>query len=254
MKTYNEYSKDLTCEFVPASKLLTELRQSKDDEEIENLKAAQRIADKALTQLLEEIRPGMTEKEISGRLQYLMMAGGAEKMSFDPIIASGPNSSLPHAVPTERKVMAGDFLTIDFGCIYNGYCSDTTRTVAIGYATDEMKKVYDTVLQAQLAGIAKAKTGVIGREVHEAAHDVIRAAGYGEYFGHGFGHSLGIEIHEAPNFNTRNNDPMPDRAVVSAEPGIYLPDWGGVRIEDDITVTADAGRSLSDFPRELRIL
>ena len=255
VKTYNEYSKDLTCEFVPASKLLTELRQSKDDEEIENLKAAQRIADKALTQLLEEIRPGMTEKEISARLQYLMMAGGAEKMSFDPIIASGPNSSLPHAVPTERKVMAGDFLTIDFGCIYNGYCSDTTRTVAIGYATDEMKKVYDTVLQAQLAGIAKAKTGVIGREVHEAAHDVIRAAGYGEYFGHGFGHSLGIEIHEAPNFNTRNNDPMPDRAVVSAEPGIYLPGKFGCRIEDVIVLHKDGCENLTALPKtELRIL
>ena len=255
VKTYQEYSKELPCTFVPASKLMTELRQSKDDEEIENLKAAQKIADKALTQLLEEIRPGMTEKEIAARLQYLMLLGGAEKMSFDPIIASGPNSSLPHAVPTDRAIQAGDFLTIDFGCVYNGYCSDTTRTVAIGYATEEMKKVYETVLQAQLAGIAKAKTGVIGKEVHEAAHDVIRSAGYGEYFGHGFGHSLGIEIHEAPNFNTRNNEPMPDRAAVSAEPGIYLPGKFGCRIEDVIILHEGGCEDITGLPKEeLRII
>ena len=255
VKTFNEYTKELPCTFVPASKLMTELRQSKDDEEIENLKAAQRIADKALTQLLEELKPGMTEKEISARLQYLMLLGGAEKMSFEPIIASGPNSSLPHAVPTERAIQAGDFLTIDFGCVYNGYCSDTTRTVAIGYASDEMKKVYDTVLQAQLAGIAKAKTGVIGKEVHEAAHDVIRAAGYGEYFGHGYGHSLGIEIHEAPYFNTRNNEPMPDRAAVSAEPGIYLPGKFGCRIEDVIILHEGGCEDITGLPKqELRII
>ena len=254
VKQYNDFCSALSAEFVPASDVLVKLRASKDEDEIENMRQAQRIADEALTRLFGEILPGMTEKEIAARLQYLMMLGGAERLSFDSIIAGGENSSMPHAVPTDRPIRDGDFLTIDFGCVYNGYCSDTTRTVAIGHATDEMRKVYDTVLQAQLAGIALAKTGVIGKAVHEAAHDVIRAAGYGKYFGHGFGHSLGIEIHEAPYFNTRNEKPMPDRAVVSAEPGIYLPGRFGVRIEDVIVLHEDGCEDLTSLPKELLIL
>ena len=218
------------------------------------MKAAQKIADNALTQLLDELKPGMTELEISARLQYLMLVGGAERMSFDPIVAGGPNSSMPHAVPTDRKIRDGDFLTIDFGCVYEGYCSDTTRTVAIGHATEEMRTVYHTVLEAQLAGIAKAKTGVIGKEVHEAAHNVIRSAGYGEYFGHGFGRSLALEIHEAPNFNTRNSKPMPDHAVVSAEPGIYLPGKFGVRIEDVVILHENGCEDITDLPKDLRVI
>ena len=239
---------------MPASDLFLELRQSKDADEIRRLKAAQKIADEALTQLLEEIRPGMTELEISARLQYLMLLRGAERMSFDPIVAGGPNSSMPHAVPSNRKIQDGDFLTIDFGCVYEGYCSDTTRTVAIGHATDEMRRVYQTVLEAQLAGIAKAKTGVIGKVVHETAHDVIRSAGYGEYFGHGFGHSLGLEIHEPPYFNSRNEKPMPDCAEVSAEPGIYLPGKFGVRIEDVIILHEDGCEDITGLPKDLRII
>ena len=254
VKEFNLYQSGLDYEFIPASDLFLELRQSKDADEIRSMKAAQKIANQALIQLLDELRPGMTELEISARLQYLMLLGGAERMSFDPIIASGPNSSMPHAVPTGRKIQEGDFLTIDFGCVYEGYCSDTTRTVAIGYATEEMRKVYNTVLEAQLAGIAKAKTGVIGKEVHEAAHDVIRAAGYGEYFGHGFGHSLGLEIHEAPNFNSRNAKPMPDCAAVSAEPGIYLPGKFGVRIEDVVILHENGCENITGLPKGLRVI
>ena len=254
VKEFNMYRSGLDYEFVPASDLFLELRQSKDADEIRSMKAAQRIANQALIQLLDELRPGMTELEISARLQYLMLLDGAERMSFDPIIASGPNSSMPHAVPTDRKIQDGDFLTIDFGCVYEGYCSDTTRTVAIGHATEEMRKVYNTVLEAQLAGIAKAKTGVIGKEVHEAAHDVIRAAGYGEYFGHGFGHSLGLEIHEAPNFNSRNTKPMPDCAAVSAEPGIYLPGKFGVRIEDVVILHENGCENITGLPKELHVI
>lgn len=254
VKEYNSYKEALNCTFVPASDIFTELRASKDEDEIRSMRKAQKIADEALTQLLDEIRPGMTELEISARLQYLMLLRGAERMSFDPIVASGPNSSMPHAVPTDRKIQDGDFLTIDYGCVYEGYCSDTTRTVAIGHATEEMKKVYNTVLEAQLAGIARAKTGVIGKEVHEAAHDVIRAAGYGEYFGHGYGHSLGLEIHEPPYFNARNDKPMPDGAAVSAEPGIYLPGKFGVRIEDVVILHEDGCEDITGLPKELRIL
>ena len=254
VKDFQEYKDALPCEFVPASELLLQLRQSKDADEIAHMKAAQAIAEKALLQLLEEIRPGMTEKEIAARLQYLMLLGGAERMSFDPIIASGPNSSMPHAVPTDRRIREGDFLTIDYGGVFNGYCSDTTRTVAVGHATEEMEKVYYTVLEAQMAGIAIAKAGVIGKAVHQAALDVITRAGYGEYFGHGYGHSLGIEIHEAPYFNLRNDKPMPLHAAVSAEPGIYLPGKFGVRIEDVIILDEDGCEDITTLPKDLRIL
>lgn len=254
VRDWNAYREALPCAFTPASDLLAELRQSKDEEEIRRMKAAQKIADQALLRLWEEIRVGMTEKEIAARLQYLMLLGGAERMSFDPIVASGENSSMPHAVPTDRRLRDGDFLTVDFGCVFEGYCSDTTRTVAIGHATEEMEKVYSTVLEAQLAGIALAKAGVVGRDVHEAAHDVIRKAGYGPYFGHGYGHSLGIEIHEAPYFNARNTKPIPLGAVVSAEPGIYLPGKFGVRIEDVVILREDGCEDITALPKELIVL
>lgn len=162
---YRHYSEKLHCQLVPATELLISLRQSKDAEEIQRMIAAQRIAEAALDQIVKEIRPGVTEKEIAARLQYLMLAGGAENMSFDPIVASGPNGSMPHAVPTDRKIQDGDFVTMDFGCIYQGYCSDMTRTVAVGHVTEEMEKVYNVVLQAQLAGIAAAKAGATGHDV-----------------------------------------------------------------------------------------
>ena len=176
---YRHYSEKLHCQLVPATELLISLRQSKDAEEIQRMIAAQRIAEAALDQIVKEIRPGVTEKEIAARLQYLMLAGGAENMSFDPIVASGPNGSMPHAVPTDRKIQDGDFVTMDFGCIYQGYCSDMTRTVAVGRVTEEMEKVYNVVLQAQLAGIAAAKAGATGHDVDAAARKVIEDAGYG---------------------------------------------------------------------------
>ena len=187
---YRHYSEKLHCQLVPATELLISLRQSKDEEEIQRMIAAQRIAEGALDQIVKEIKPGVTEKEIAARLQYLMLAGGAENMSFDPIVASGPNGSMPHAVPTDRKIQDGDFVTMDFGCIYQGYCSDMTRTVAVGHVTEEMEKVYNVVLQAQLAGIAAAKAGATGHDVDAAARKVIEDAGYGPYFGHSFGHAI----------------------------------------------------------------
>ena len=251
---YRHYSEKLHCQLVPATELLISLRQSKDAEEIQRMIAAQRIAEAALDQIVKEIRPGVTEKEIAARLQYLMLAGGAENMSFDPIVASGPNGSMPHAVPTDRKIQDGDFVTMDFGCIYQGYCSDMTRTVALGEPTGEMRKVYQTVLEAQLAGIAVTKAGVPGKSIDAAARKVIEDAGYGEYFGHGYGHSLGIEIHESPNANTREETLLPVGAVVSAEPGIYLPGKFGVRIEDVTVLTADGCMVLTKSPKELIIL
>ena len=160
----------------------------------------------------------------------------------------------PHGVPGERKLEFGDFITMDFGCIYGGYCSDMTRTVALGFVSEEMDKVYKTVLKAQLAGIAATKAGVAGRDIDGAARKVIADAGYGDYFGHGYGHSLGILIHEAPNANTRNDQPMPAGAVVSAEPGIYLPGKFGVRIEDVTVITETGCEVLTKSPKKLIIL
>ena len=248
------YSEKLHCTLTPASSLMTELRGSKDEEELSCMIAAQRIAEGALAQILKEIRPGMTEKEIAARLNYLMVAAGAEKTSFDTIVASGPNGSMPHAVPGMRKVREGDFITMDFGCVYKGYCSDMTRTVALGRPSDEMRNVYDIVLQAQLAGIAAARAGVTGAAIDGAARKVIQDAGYGSYFGHSFGHSLGIDIHEAPNAAPGNDKPMPDGAVISAEPGIYLPGRFGVRIEDVMILRPDGAQVITKAPKALLVL
>ena len=248
------YSEKLHCTLTPASALMTELRSSKDEEELSCMTAAQRIAEGALEQILKEIRPGMTEKEIAARLNYLMVSAGAEKTSFDTIVASGPNGSMPHAVPGMRKVQEGDFITMDFGCVYKGYCSDMTRTVALGQPSDEMRNVYDIVLQAQLAGIAAARAGVTGAAIDGAARKVIQDAGYGSCFGHSFGHSLGIDIHEAPNAAPGNDKPMPDGAVISAEPGIYLPGRFGVRIEDVMILRPDGAQVITKAPKALLVL
>lgn len=253
-RDYTRYQKKLPCALVPASDLMTKLRQVKSKEELDLLIAAQRTAEKALDVILTEIKPGVTEKEIAARLQYLMLHFGAEDMSFDPIVASGPNGSLPHAVPTERQIQSGELVTMDFGCIRGGYCSDMTRTVAVGTPSDEMVKVYNIVLEAQKAGIAAAKAGVTGKAVDGAARKVIQDAGYGKYFGHSFGHSVGVEIHESPNASPLNDKPLPAGAVISAEPGIYLPGQLGVRIEDVIYLTEEGNINLAAAKKELVIL
>ena len=254
VRDYNRYREGLPCELAPAAELLEKLRAQKDPEELEIMIAAQRIAERALAEALNDIRPGVTEKEIASRIQYLMLHYGAEDKSFDPIVVSGPNGSLPHGVPSDRPIQAGEFVTIDMGCVYHGYCSDMTRTVAVGHVTEEMEQVYDTVLRAQLAGIAAARAGATGAEVDGAARQVITDAGYGPYFGHSFGHGVGVEIHESPNATPGNDQPLPERAVISAEPGIYLPGKLGVRIEDVLYLTEEGCRNLTEAPKELTIL
>lgn len=248
------YRGKVHAEFRPASALLAELRMVKDEAELEALVAAQRIAERALEEILPELRVGVTEKEVAARLTYLMLHFGAENLSFDPIVASGANGSMPHAVPTDKPLAAGEFVTMDFGCIYRGYCSDMTRTVALGHVTEEMDKVYHTVLDAQRAGIAAAKAGVPGCDVHNAAARVIADAGCGAYFGHGFGHGVGVEIHEAPRASTSWKEPLPVGAVISAEPGIYLPGRFGVRIEDVIIIKEGGCENIHRAPKELLIL
>lgn len=249
---YKKYKENLQCELLPAQEVIKPLRSVKDAGQVEIMIQAQRISERALDEALGYLKPGMTEAEVAARLTYDMMRFGARKMSFDPIVASGPNSSMPHAIPGERVIQAGDFVTMDFGCIYGGYCSDMTRTVVVGgQPTDEMRKVYQIVLEAQLAGIAVAKAGVTGQEIDGAARKVITDAGYGQYFGHGFGHSVGIEIHESPNANTTNDKPMPVGAVISAEPGIYIPGKFGVRIEDVVWIRENGCEILTKAPKEL---
>lgn len=236
---------------VAASSLLRQLRSTKDAEEIACMKAAQAITDRTFSEILNDIRPGRTEKEIAARLTYLQMTFGAEGNSFDPIAASGANGSMPHAVPSLKPLAENEFLTMDFGCFYQGYCSDMTRTVCLGSATDEMVRVYETVLSAQKAGIACVQADVAGSTVHEAAASVIDSAGYGAFFGHSFGHSLGIDIHEAPTASPGNHEMIPENAVISAEPGIYLPGRFGVRIEDVTIYRKDGAEDITHSPKEL---
>lgn len=254
VKEYGDYQKGLPCELVPAADLMTALRAVKSQEELDTMIAAQRIAEKALEVIVTEIHPGAVEREIAARLQYLMLHFGAENMSFDPIVVSGPNGSLPHGVPSDKEIQSGEFVTMDFGCIYHGYCSDMTRTVAVGTPSDEMVRVYKTVLTAQRAGIDAAKAGVTGKTIDGAARQVIEQAGYGKYFGHSFGHGVGVEIHENPSATPANDKPMPAGAVISAEPGIYLPGQLGVRIEDVIYLTEEGSVNLTKAPKELLIL
>lgn len=253
-REYEFYRKKLPCELTDATDFLAQLRAVKDPEELSRMEMAQRIAEAALTEVLNDIRPGVTERFLAARLVFLMLAGGADNVSFDPIAISGPKTSVPHGVPSERQVEAGDFVTLDFGALYGGYCSDMTRTVAVGHVTEEMEAVYDTVLRAQLAGIAAARAGIPGREIDAAARTVIEAAGYAAYFGHGFGHGLGVEIHEPPNVNPSNDRPLPVGAVISAEPGIYLPGRFGVRIEDMLVLEEGGCRNLTTAPKQLLVL
>ena len=251
---FRRFSEKLRCELVPATELLWKLRSVKDQAELECMIQAQRIAERALTDILSEIRSGVTEKEIAALLLYKMLHYGAEDKSFDPIVVSGPNGSLPHGVPSEKPIQNGEFVTMDFGCKFGGYCSDMTRTVAVGHVTAEMETVYHTVLKAQLAGIAAAKAGVPGADVDGAARKVITDAGYGPCFGHSFGHGVGVEIHESPNAAPSNHQPLPAGAVISAEPGIYLPGKLGVRIEDVLILTEQGCQDITLAPKELLIL
>ena len=255
--THAEYTRWATALHATAMRLedsVVRLRVIKEDDEVGKIVAAQRIAEQAFEEVMNDIRVGVTEKEIAARLTYLMLHYGAENMSFDPIVVSGANSSKPHGVPTEKQIEAGDFVTMDFGCIVDGYCSDMTRTVAVGHVTEEMQRVYDIVLDAQLAGIACCKAGVSGREVDGAARRVIEAAGYGDAFGHGFGHGVGLEIHEAPTASSRSEALLPAGSILTAEPGIYLTGKFGVRTEDMLYVIEDGCINLTEAPKTLRIL
>ena len=248
------WEKTLGLTLLPAGDLFQTLRAVKSEEELASMTEAQRISEAALEEVLHLVRPGMTEREVASELVYRMLRHGSEGNSFDPIVVTGSKTSLPHGVPGDKVIEKGDFLTMDFGSLKNGYCSDMTRTVAVGSATDEMKNVYDVVLRAQLAGIKAARAGVLGRDIDQASRKVIADAGFGPYFGHGFGHCLGLEIHEPPFASPKGNVPLPAGSVSSAEPGIYLPGRFGVRIEDVMILRETGAELITRAPKELIIL
>ena len=251
---FRNYEEKLNATLVPCQKDVDAFRVIKEEYELERMRQAQAITDQAFTEVCKRIKVGMTEKELAAELIYCLYKLGAEGLSFAPIVVAGPNSSMPHGVPGERKLQPGDFVTMDFGVVYKDYCSDMTRTVALGYATDEMKLVYDTVLKAQLAGIAATKAGVTGQAIDGAARKLITDAGYGDYFGHGYGHGIGLLVHEGLSCNPSNDKPMPAGSVSSAEPGIYLPGKFGVRIEDCVIIREDGVEILAHSPKELIII
>lgn len=252
---YNDLKKshdyDKTLEMRPLGNELLIPRQIKTSEEIILLREAEHIGDLAFQDILGILKPGMTELEVAAELEYSMKKHGAEGFSFDTIAASGRNSSMPHAIPSDKKLEYGDFITMDFGCRYHGYCSDMTRTVCIGKANDEQKEIYDIVLNAQLAVLDGIKPGMQCLDVDSIARNYIRDKGYGDYFGHGLGHGVGLYIHESPAFNTRDKTILMPGMIETDEPGIYLPGKFGVRIEDMILITESGCESLAHSEKKL---
>lgn len=228
-----------------------ELRQTKNAEEIRRITAAQALTDDAFDHILGVIAPGMTERQIALEIEFFMRRAGSDGVAFSPIVASGPNSALPHAKVTDRVVSAGDFLKMDFGARVDGYCADMTRTVVVGTADDHQRDVYGAVLSANLAGIAAVRAGVPGSEIDAAARQVLSGAGFGELFTHGVGHGVGMDVHEMPVVNPRGKKGVTEGSVITIEPGVYEAGVGGVRIEDLVVVEEGRGRVLTRSTKEL---
>ena len=231
---------------------LDSLRQIKDEAEIFYIRRACEIADKAFTEILNFIKVGMTENEVAAELEYLMRKFGAEKNSFDTIVASGVRGSLPHGIASEKKICAGELVTMDFGAIFGGYCSDMTRTICIGRVSDDWKKIYENVLTAQLHGLEIIKIGVSGKSADEAVRNKLKNFNLDKYFSHSLGHSLGIEIHEEPRLSPLSKcESLEKNMIVTDEPGIYIPNVGGIRIEDTVLITENGAETLTKSPKNL---
>ncbi|MBR1749551.1 MAG: aminopeptidase P family protein [Ruminococcus sp.] len=244
--------------FIDSSDTLSDnickLRMIKSSSETDKMIAAQRIAESGFEHMLSFIREGVTEREIQLELDFFMLKNGAEALSFDTIALSGKNTSLPHGVPGDKKVSKGEFVLLDFGAVFDGYHSDMTRTVCVGQPDEKMCKVYDIVLKAQLAAIDAVKAGIRGCDLDKVARDIIANEGYGDFFGHSLGHGVGVEIHEMPYAARSYKDPIPEGSVVTVEPGIYLENEFGVRIEDFVIVTKDGCVNMTKAPKDLIIL
>lgn len=241
-------------EWIGKPNLLAPLMACKSPAEQERIRAAQALTSEVFDFLKEWMRPGRTEKEIAARITGEHLRRGAERMAFDPVVAAGPRSALPHAQPSNRAVRSGDMLLLDFGCFLDGYASDMTRTVAIGEPDSLAREAYDLVLAAQTHALRHARAGMTGREVDALARDTIREGGYGEAFSHSLGHGVGLEIHEWPRLSRHADEVLPDQCVVTIEPGVYLPGRFGVRIEDVVCLGKDGVRNLTDAPKGWTVL
>ncbi|MBU7593470.1 M24 family metallopeptidase [Metabacillus halosaccharovorans] len=254
-QTYTAYKNALkNTEFIPVSGAVEKLRLIKSPSEIKILKEAAEIADAAYKHILTFVKPGLKEIDVANELEFFMRKNGAVSSSFDIIVASGYRSALPHGVASEKEIEKGDFVTLDFGAYYKGYCSDITRTFAVGEPSDELKNIYSVVLEAQLRGMNGIKPGMTGKQADALTRDYIKDQGYGEYFGHSTGHGLGMEVHEGPALSFRSDTILEPGMVVTVEPGIYVAGLGGVRIEDDTVITANGNESLTHSPKDLIIL
>lgn len=251
VRGYERWQEALSgVEWEPTADVVEGLRMTKDAEEIGLIEEAVRIADEAMEHILDWIHPGLTEREVAWELEVCMRTHGAEALSFPTIVASGPNSAMPHATTTERVIGRGEPIVIDMGARYEGYCSDMTRSFCVGQASEEYLKVWNTVLEAQQAAEAGIRPGMSGVEADALARDIIDEAGYGENFGHGLGHGVGLAIHEGPRVSHTSEDMLREGAAVTVEPGIYIAEWGGVRIEDTVVLTDKGCRVLTQTSKE----
>ncbi|SDI95983.1 M24 family metallopeptidase [Salimicrobium halophilum] len=251
---YETFQAAIDGEMIPVSGMVEELRLVKTDEEISILRDAAKIADEAFDHILSFIKPGVREIDVSNELEFFMRKKGATSSSFDIIVASGYRSALPHGVASEKKIESGELVTLDFGALYKGYCSDITRTIAVGEISEKQKEIYSTVLEAQKAGMNGLRAGLTGKEADALTRDVINAKGYGQYFGHSTGHGIGLDVHEGPGLSHRSDVELKPGMVVTVEPGIYVQGIGGCRIEDDTVITESGNEPLNDSPKELIIL
>lgn len=252
--SYKTYEEAVQAELVPVSGLIEKIRLIKTDAEIKILKVAADIADAAYKHILEFIRPGISELDVSNELEFFMRKAGATSSSFDIIVASGKRSALPHGVATDKLIEKGDFVTLDFGAYYKGYVSDITRTLAVGEPDPKLKEIYEVVYEAQRLGMEGIKPGMTGKEADSLTRDYITEKGYGDYFGHSTGHGIGLEVHEGPALSFKSETKLEPGMIVTVEPGIYIPELGGVRIEDDTIITATGNETLTHSTKELIIL
>lgn len=249
--TYSLFEEIISCELVPVFGLIEKLREVKDAEEIALIEQACQIADQAFEHILTVIKPGMSEIEVANQLDFYMRSLGALGVSFDTIVASGVRSAMPHGVASQKIIEKGEMITLDFGCYYKGYVSDMTRTFSIGKPDEKLKEIYAIVHEAQQKVLKAAKPGITGIQLDAVARDFITSCGYGANFGHGTGHGIGLEIHEAPNVSAKATQAFQVGNIITDEPGIYLPGVGGVRIEDDLLITETGNRVLTHASKKL---
>ncbi|WP_339228097.1 Xaa-Pro peptidase family protein [Oceanobacillus sp. FSL K6-2867] len=248
---YENYKKSFNVELVPVSGIVEELRLIKTNDELNTMKKAAKIADDAFVHIQKFIKPGVKEIDISNELEFYMRKQGAASSSFDTIVASGYRSALPHGVASNKEIQSGELVTLDYGALYEGYCSDITRTVAVGKISSELREIYDIVLEANLRGVNGIKPGITGKEADALTRSFITDRGYGDNFGHSTGHGLGLEVHEGPGLSYRSDKVLKKGMVVTVEPGIYVAGIGGCRIEDDIVLTESGNERLTFASKEL---